>query len=373
MKFHEIDPEKDIRYRGPLSYREFRILGWLCIALSQAALILSLAMKAGPEISRSLQSPYLLLTSISRMSLPFLLIANFATILDDSEGYKGQLLKNGIATGAIFLLFLLFYYRYLVGAVNAFIGSRGETLQDMDEILRSFGTSGFLAFNLFIDLLLCTLFMFFLNYRPKRFFTGKKLIGFRLLSILPVMYEVASFVLKLLSFKGLVRIPVFAFPLLTVKPPVAMLVFLVLVLFIKTREYRFRKHGRTHTEYQAFLKTNRNSLQFSVFTAVILVIAAIVDLVIVTLLILLHSGSTSLQEGMAAAQEGIASAQEGLDFTRYLSEINTLGFGQSIVLLPLAPFMLLFSYTRTKQLQALLHYDECPLTILVVHTNSSLA
>ena len=41
--------------------------------------------------------------------------------------------------------------------------------------------------------------------------------------------------------------------------------FVVLAVFIKTRELRFRRRGGTHEEYQQFLLTNRNSLHFSAF------------------------------------------------------------------------------------------------------------
>ena len=47
--------------------------------------------------------------------------------------------------------------------------------------------------------------------------------------------------------------------------------FLILALHIKTRERRFCRHGRTHEEYLQFLKTNRNSLHFSIFLAVVMV------------------------------------------------------------------------------------------------------
>ena len=39
VKLHEVTSENDIRYRGPLSFFHFQILGWLCIVLSQVALI----------------------------------------------------------------------------------------------------------------------------------------------------------------------------------------------------------------------------------------------------------------------------------------------------------------------------------------------
>ena len=44
-KWHERTAEKDIRYRGPLNYQHFQILGWLCIVASQASVILSLGAR----------------------------------------------------------------------------------------------------------------------------------------------------------------------------------------------------------------------------------------------------------------------------------------------------------------------------------------
>ena len=34
QQIHEFDLTKDIRYRGPLSYRSFKIFGWICCAHS---------------------------------------------------------------------------------------------------------------------------------------------------------------------------------------------------------------------------------------------------------------------------------------------------------------------------------------------------
>ena len=35
-KLHELGAHNDIRYRGPLSYQTFQVLGWSCIILSIA-------------------------------------------------------------------------------------------------------------------------------------------------------------------------------------------------------------------------------------------------------------------------------------------------------------------------------------------------
>ena len=61
---------------------------------------------------------------ISSFSLPFLLIANFSRILDDSKGYRGQLLKNVGAAAAIAALFYVFFYRYLVAAIAALVDAQ---------------------------------------------------------------------------------------------------------------------------------------------------------------------------------------------------------------------------------------------------------
>ena len=45
QRWHERTADKDIRYRGPLNYQHFQILGWLCIAATQLVLILGLANK----------------------------------------------------------------------------------------------------------------------------------------------------------------------------------------------------------------------------------------------------------------------------------------------------------------------------------------
>ena len=49
VKLHEVTAENDIRYRGPLSYFHFQILGWLCIVLSQVALFIRLAGRINPD------------------------------------------------------------------------------------------------------------------------------------------------------------------------------------------------------------------------------------------------------------------------------------------------------------------------------------
>ena len=127
---------------------------------------------------------------------------------------------------------------------------------------------------------------------------------------------------------------------------------------MKTREMRFRRHGRSHEEYLAFLQTNRNSLHFSVYLAVVLVLAALVDLVI--LLILMGQQAGSLPT--------LASDVE----TRFMElsrAAAAVGFGESVSLLFVAPVMLLYSYTRVpkyKMISTLIPVIGIVLIILVI-------
>ncbi|MBR2554420.1 MAG: hypothetical protein IKE94_06120 [Aeriscardovia sp.] len=322
---HEKSLEQDIRYRGPLSYRTLRILGWICIAIAQVLVVYQLSDRLNPGyfvISYGIMS---VLATLAGMTIPLFILANFSQILNSADGYKKQLLTNGLAAAGIAVFLIFFYLRYGVGVAAVLLGNRSDAIRLLDQLIASVSKSGFLAFNFFVDFFLCTLFLFFLNYRPKRFFQGKALLGFRLLVAIPVLYEIVSLVLKYLAAKQVLVLPAIIYPLLTAKPPMMFLVFVVLAVIIKNRERVFCRHGGTHQEYQAFLKTNRNSLHFSIFTAIVFAAAGIIDFIVFSILL-----------GMQV--EGTANTIE---------IIRAMGFGNGTpVLLLLAPFVLLFSYTR---------------------------
>ena len=301
MKIHEITPENDMRYRGPLHYQHFQILGWLCIVLSQAVVILKLGGKLDSSIAADTAGLMGILSQVTDLSLPFLLIANFARILNESEGYRNQLIKNAVAAAALCGAFYLFFYRYLIGGMEALVTDPAEVVPAVQSVLSGKLSFGFISFNLFVDLLLCTLVMFFLNYRPSRVFRGKWIHVFRLFTILPIGYEIACMILKVQTAKGNIRMPVWSFPLLPVKPPMTFVLFVILAVFVKTRELRFRRHGKTHQEYKAFLKTRRNSWNFSVFLAVMMVVVSLADLGIV-MAFSLNEGLSSFLSEMPAAQ-----------------------------------------------------------------------
>ena len=322
---------EDIRYRGPLSYRAFKILGWLCIVLSQVVVLMRLDVRLDPSMSEVFKAPIDILSAVSKMSVPLLLIANFSLILNASEGYHRQLIRYLLTLGGVAILSIFLYERYLVGSASVILGSREMGESAIQLLFRMTVPSGFIAYNLFIDLFLCALLMFFMHYRPKHVFKGKGVVVFRLFSLFPILYEVASLVLKILSVRGKIALPMIVNPFLTVKPPVTFLVFIILVLYIKNRERRFLKHDRSYEDYQEFLETNRNSFHFSRFAAIVLALAGFFDLICTV------AGGTVIVLREPELMENM---------TEVIRRLNAVGISQSLNLLILSPIMLLYSYTR---------------------------
>lgn len=281
IELHETTTENDIRYIGPLTTQHFKLFGWLCIVVAQVAVLIRLGGRVDPAFASDSADWLSILTSVADLSLPFLLIANFAQLINAEEGYSKQLIQNAAAMAGICAVFYLLFYRYLVGGAAALLKNPADALPSVQNTLSIVAPYGFFSFNLFVDLFLCTLTMLFLNYKPRHVFTGKFRILFRLMALLPIAYEAGCMLLKIRCAKGLIQLPVWSFPLLTVKPPMTFVLFVALAMFVKTRELRFRRHGKTHEEYQAFLKTRRNSWNFSVFLAIMLVVVSIVDFLLI--------------------------------------------------------------------------------------------
>ena len=323
LRLHEASALNDIAYRGPLNYRFFQILGWLCIVVSQVVVMTSVGSRfsAPPDWVTGTKS---FLSDLADMALPFLLIANFSLIMNGQKTFRTLLLKNFFAMSGLFAACTLMLGHFITEALKL-VSSDPSRVPDVIQTVFSYSAeNGFLCFNIFVDLFLCTLVMYFLNARPKRFFTGRRIILFRLLVLLPVAYELLCMIVKIRTARHETLLSPYLYSLLTVKPPMTFVLFVILAAFIKTREIRFCRQGRTHEEYLEFLKTNRNSLNFSVFLAVMLTAISLIDFLAVSLL----------------------SARGDAGAARMDPVFRALGFGESKFLFLLALPVLLFSYTR---------------------------
>ncbi len=332
---HEVTSENDIKFRAPLSYRHLRMIGWLFLAISQIAVILRFGESIYSNPGMYGNWPQILSVFSSLMS-PLFLIAVFAIVLNAKDGYRRLLILYGGLTVLIFLLFLFVYEHYLVGLLKV-SSSSSEAHATMAQFLSLISGNGFIAFNFFLDLFLCALVTFFINYRPTKFFQGKKIIIFRLFVLIPILYEIASICLKIAASVGTIQLTPYLYPLLTTKPPVAFIIFIAMAFFVKAREKFFIKKGKTHEEYDAFQHTNVNSLHFSIFLSITILIAAIIDVAIMI--------------GLWVGMTNGAAIPEGYDAQTYamytFATVFSWGFGGCATMILVIPLVLLFDYKKT--------------------------
>ena len=334
-KLHEYSAERDIRYRGPLSYQGLMALGWLMIVFTAVRILLSMqiASEQDPQLISTIGPFVTVLEYLTGFSVPLMLIANFARIMNNDGEYKNLLLSNGIAAAAVFGASWLFFSRYAVGTLSMAVTEPEQVMPRLEAFFRAHNQAGFLSFNMFVDLFLCTLTMFCLNARPKRFFTGKKIFLLRLIALLPIAYEIASLWLKILAVTERITLPFWTFPLLTVKPPITYALFVCMAVHFRGREFRFCRHGRTHREYLDYLQSNRNSLHFSIYLAVGLLIAAVADALL----------SNAIYWGAIRWVQADKGETAVISWKAF--EATGLGKDNDYLIL-IAPLMLLFSYNR---------------------------
>ena len=71
-KLHEISMIEDIKYRGPFSEREFRIMGWICLAFTQVSFFMKIGQTINLALAIRFANPIRIVFLLSSMALPFL-------------------------------------------------------------------------------------------------------------------------------------------------------------------------------------------------------------------------------------------------------------------------------------------------------------
>ena len=334
----EVTPENDISYKGFLSYRHFRIAAWVCMALTVANIFLGLGMKISPDVADKYGSLHNWFSFFAEFGVFLFLFANFAVIIDKKSSYKKLFILYGALTIGFVLLFAIIFYRYAGGLFNAIGKATGDDVS-VNKLLNG----GFKAFNVFLDMLLCTAVLFFIDYRPTKWFVGKKIYIFRAFAAIPILYELGCILIKYFATVDGMKLHPMVSPFLTTKPVFCFLLFVRMAFYIKGRETKFIKHGKTHADYEAYLKTNRNSFQFSKKFSLMCVIYGALDFVFVLILFFLRlANAGALGEYMEAADEEVAEVSDFI-----INEVKSIGFGGAALMLLIAPFILLFSYTKS--------------------------
>ncbi len=338
---HLVNKENDIRFRGIFSYRHLRILGWLLLVLAQVGVALSFADSLNK--TTSFEGASNVLSFLGSLAAPLFLIAAFSQILVAKNGYRKLIILYAGGAIGIFLAFLFIYLHYVVGILSA-IGLGSDAHSTASAIVGLMAKEGFFSFNIFVDLLLCCLLTFFLNYRPKDFFQGKLIYLFRALALLPILYELGSIALKITSSMGVISLSPIVYPLLTTKPPLAFIIFLAVALFVKNRERFFRKKGKTMEEFDSFQDSNVNRAHFCSFLILSIFIAAILDIV---LLIVLGAGVLSTVPPELAQQITQDPNATVMTIEMGLNTVISWGFGKTIPMVLVIPIIIFYDYRKT--------------------------
>ena len=344
ISIYDRNASNDIRYRGPLSYRHLQIMGWLGISFLVLHSLIELGIMIDPNQPKWVLSLNSVASVVSEFALPLFLFANFAILLDRKKTFKAQLLKFGGLSLLVVILFLLVTEHYILEVGTAIAGDKAGVQAQIDGYFLSRIRTGSLSFNLFVDMFLCTLLLFFLEYTPRKVFTGKKRYLFRMFALIPVVYEAGSLVIRILAYYGMISPPLIVYPLLTTKPPMSFVLFVILVLFIKIREFRFRKRGKTKQEYMEFTKTRLNSLQFSVFSSIMILVTGVIDLI----LLIGFSAFDIVVKNMDHPEQVKNASEQALEEMSMVSARGVTGWGIGLhsTMIFIIPIILLFSYTR---------------------------
>lgn len=344
ISIYDRNASNDIRYRGPLSYRHLQIMGWFGISFLVLHSLIELGIMIDPNQPKWVLSLNAVASVVSEFALPLFLFANFAILLDRKKTFKAQLLKFGGLSLLVVILFLLVTEHYILEVGTAIAGDKAGVQAQIDGYFLSRIRTGSLSFNLFVDMFLCTLLLFFLEYTPRKVFTGKKRYLFRMFALIPVVYEAGSLVIRILAYYGMISPPLIVYPLLTTKPPMSFVLFVILVLFIKIREFRFRKRGKTKQEYMEFTKTRLNSLQFSVFSSIMILVTGVIDLI----LLIGFSAFDIVVKNMDHPEQVKNASEQALEEMSMVSARGVTGWGIGLhsTMIFIIPIILLFSYTR---------------------------
>lgn len=347
IRLHERNSGNDIRYRGPLSYRHLRMFAWLFLVLSQVAVVLRLAAM----VNKAYDFGYVteLISKLSSLVVPLFLIANFSEIMTSQKNYRSVIVRYAVMAAGAALLFFYFFLHIIGGMYRTYV-SPDSTARFRDYAMFFF-RNGYFSYNVFMDLLLCSLFMFFLDYTPKKLFRGRWIVAFRLMAVLPVAYELACIILKIEATMFNILLSPFIYPFLTTKPPFCFLAFVVLGIILYVRKRKYMRYGNTEEQYHEFLRTNSNSLAVSVRMAVVFVVMAVLDLITMEFLSVLVVNLNGFDQEMVAY---------------YDKAIICSGIGDSTVLMIMAPIVLLFSYNRKHSRQTVYIDAALPLLALIL-------
>lgn len=316
--------ENDIKYRAPFGINHVRTLAWICVIILQ---IVCAMETAGKICGEELINPHIseIIQMISGMSLPLFLLASFSYILQNKENSGKIVLFYLFASAIIPILFYLIFYHLGAGLFEHFSQIQAENARGIFLGLITSVGGDLLNCNIFIDMLLFSSLTYFLTAEPKaKAFEGKRIWIFRAFGLVPILYEAAAFIYKMLLIFNKIEPNLMITSLLPTKAPLTFIAFALILATEIAKKRRYLKLGGSEEGYNEFFMTNKNSLMFAKSTAKIFAFVGLTDLAFMIISFIILS----------------------LGETPNMTSIMQLKLGYSSELALLAPFILLFSYNK---------------------------
>lgn len=267
---------KDVKYKAPFSGKLLQVVAYLLLIFSHFSLMFNFMQGILSEDASGSFSVMLKISDIMKSaSLPLLLLSAFNTIMNKSRNIRLFVIQYVACSLILFVIYLLVFYRYLVGTFSLFFDlSQAETATALFDLLIT-SVPKFMNYNIFVDLATCSLFFFFIYYTPKNK-SKKFLIFFRSLCIIPVLIVVGCCIFNFtIEFHEVVYPPAILF-ILPCRSPSMHLIFFFLALFIKYR-YAIVTKLRGEEYCSLYKGSNKDNLVFSLFCAVAIIVVSLFD------------------------------------------------------------------------------------------------
>ena len=267
---------KDIRYRGILSGRTMKIVGFIFMFFTQIYFAANIIDKFKP-LSDAASNFADVLDVLGLFALPAFLAANFCVIMTNKAKIKKVLLTYSIIAVGIYLLVLFVFYRYIYGLGKVFNPDDAHEAYLFADMIAKKLFGKVINYNVFVDLALFSMLYYFLFYTPKKLIKKKSIIAFRSLSALPIILAAIATILYGLYSIGFIELPVAVLAILPCRSLTVYVIFFGIAFIVKLRQHLFMKWGGTEEEYNIYAKSNRSSLEISVVSSVVLLIVSLLD------------------------------------------------------------------------------------------------
>ncbi len=268
----------EIKYSPRLSSVAIKYIALFFMTLSQIALFVQLKIEfsAGFGQYEGVLDALDFVKDLGRISMPLLLIAMTSSIVGKRDR---EIPKAVIQNAAFTLIFygaeLLVIAFYIIPTVNDLIENYTGIITDSSSIVTEY-LGEFASINIFIDLFLCSSIYFFLCYEPR--FKGKKLIAFRCLASVPIIYILVCFVINGLAKSKIIFLNVYVGALLPHKKIVVYFFFGCILIYNRLRSRIYEKRNRlSERTYEQYRESNRGALNYSLVLSILLGLLSLID------------------------------------------------------------------------------------------------